>query len=209
MSALSIRASFYTQVSAAVIYNQPAAWDSEHSCRSASKIVTPNEFITVSEREIITLCKSANAPAASEHFGVHLDPRSEETCFTLQRFFFFFQKSQTRTPVPVSVASSGFNSQPEQLKDWPVHCGVICKSLGVPLAWLQASLNIIEALIFERLHQLEKVHQQVLEKRWERLWWWYNKNICPGHDTFFTFWCLRSGSPSPTSSSACWRRATA
>lgn len=53
---------------------------------------------------------------------------------------------------------------------WPVHCGVIWKPLAVSLAaWLQASLDVTEVLVFERLDQLEKIHQQVLETEEEEV----------------------------------------
>lgn len=47
----------------------------------------------------------------------------------------------------------------------PVQNAIIRKALAVPLAArIQATLDVTEALVLERLDQLEKIHQQVLEK---------------------------------------------
>lgn len=50
------------------------------------------------------------------------------------------------------------------LKHRPVRCGLLCEPLAVSLAaWLQATLDVTEVLVFECLDQLEEIHQQVLE----------------------------------------------
>lgn len=47
----------------------------------------------------------------------------------------------------------------------PVQSGIIRKALAVPLATrIQATLDVTEALVLESLDQLEKIHQQVLQK---------------------------------------------
>lgn len=64
--------------------------------------------------------------------------------------------------------------------------------------WLQASLDLAEVFIFESLNQLEKIHQQVLEKNRQNIYF-----------MFRNFRAAVSDSNLSTSSSACCSRATA
>lgn len=52
-----------------------------------------------------------------------------------------------------------------QCQRLPIQSAIIRKALAVPLAArIQAPLDVTEALVLERLNQLEKIHQQVLKK---------------------------------------------